>query len=878
MEHEERLRAALADRYRIDRVIGSGGMATVYLAQDLKHERQVAVKVLNPVLAESLGAERFLREIKTAANLTHPHILPVHDSGEADGFLFYVMPFVAGESLRARLTKERQLPVEDAVQIAREIADALAHAHEAGVIHRDVKPANIMLEAGHAVLADFGVAHAVSEARGERLTRTGTSLGTPSYMSPEQASGDVELDGRSDQYALGCVLYEMLAGQPPFSGAQFEAVVRQHVLDEPPSVRKLRPTVPTEVEDAINRALAKSPADRFRTAADFGAALATAPAQAAASSVTKVRGFPGWAAGAVAGMAVILLGIWILGGRDGPGPASGAAEGSSRLTVAVLPLDDLSPDPAHAYFAPSLHDELLTQLSKVGALGVISRTSVMEYAERTVAIGEIADSLNATHVVEGSVTVLGDRLRVNVQLIDAATDQHAWADTYEKTLDDAFAILGEIAQSIVSEVGATLGADELRALQAVPTQNAEASQFYLQALDYLGRSGRRRENYEAALDLLERAATLDPGFALARTRLSTTHGFFSWYGWDVSPDRSRRQLAEAELALELASDMPEAHMAMGVYHYHQRDWSAALERLELALQGLPNSAALWLRIGYLHRREGNWDQADMARARAQELNPRSTSVWEDLGGGTFTISRRYPEAVQAYERALILAPDLHLAAIRRAHVFLRWRGEFDSLVVTLDGFSQDVDLGPAGTGSYQHAEYHRLNRQPDSVLAVVQAWPQPEISFQNAYVHSSLYEGWAHQMTGNTDLALASFNQAREFFDSLAREIPEDWRVHASLGLALAGLGERGGALREADWLQESEIYQDDAFLGPRLRDARGMILAQIGEADLAIEEVERLLSRPSWVSAHTFRLDPRWDSLREDPRFMALLERYSAG
>jgi tetratricopeptide (TPR) repeat protein len=274
MDHGERLKAALADRYAIEREIGSGGMATVYPAQDLKHDRTVAIKVLDPDLAESLGAERFLREIKTAANLTHPHILPLHDSGEADGFLFYVMPYVEGESLRSRLTKEKQLPVEDAVQITREIADALAYAHEKGVIHRDVKPANILLEAGHAVLADFGVAHAVAEAKDDRLTRTGTSLGTPEYMSPEQGTGERDLDGRTDQYALGCVLYEMLTGYPPFTGAQVEAVVRQHLTAEPPSVTEVRPSVPVEVEKVISRALAKSPADRFKTTREMAAALA----------------------------------------------------------------------------------------------------------------------------------------------------------------------------------------------------------------------------------------------------------------------------------------------------------------------------------------------------------------------------------------------------------------------------------------------------------------------------------------------------------------------------------------------------------------------------------------------------------------------------
>lgn len=339
MDYEESLKAALADRYQIEREIGSGGMATVYLARDLKHNRQVAVKVLDPDLAERLGAERFLREIELAANLTHPHILPLFDSGEAGGFLFYVMPFIEGESLRSRLTKEKQLPVEDAVQIIREIADALAYAHEKGVIHRDVKPANVMLEAGHAVLADFGVAHAVAEAKEDRLTRTGTSLGTPTYMSPEQATGEQDLDGRSDQYALGCVLFEILAGHPPFTGAQVEAVVRQHLTEQPPSVTQARPAVTEEVVAVINRALAKNPADRFKTTGEMAAALAltTKPAQEGAKA-TPLYERPIWQV--LAGWAVASLVVFGASGTltDVVGLPSWVSTVTGLICLAALPL------------------------------------------------------------------------------------------------------------------------------------------------------------------------------------------------------------------------------------------------------------------------------------------------------------------------------------------------------------------------------------------------------------------------------------------------------------------------------------------------------------------------------------------------------------
>ena len=269
----DRLKIALADRYTVERELGRGGMATVYLAQDLKHRRQVAIKVLLPELASAVGPERFLREIEIAARLHHPHVLPLYDSGDADGFLYYVMPFAEGESLRDRLDREKQLPLDDALQITREVADALGYAHGEGVLHRDIKPENILLESGHAVVADFGIARAISAAGGDRLTETGLAIGTPTYMSPEQAAGEKELDGRSDLYSLGCVLYEMLAGQPPFTGPTVENIRYQHLVVEPRPVTVLRPRVPEYVAKALNLALAKAPADRFSAAAGFVEAL-----------------------------------------------------------------------------------------------------------------------------------------------------------------------------------------------------------------------------------------------------------------------------------------------------------------------------------------------------------------------------------------------------------------------------------------------------------------------------------------------------------------------------------------------------------------------------------------------------------------------------
>ena len=877
-----RLTAALADRYAIERELGQGGMATVYLARDLKHDRAVAVKVLRPELAASLGADRFLREIKTTAQLAHPHILPLLDSGgtgaQAHGgtgeFLYYVMPYVEGESLRDRLTREKQLALEDALQLTREVADALSYAHSRGVVHRDVKPENILLQSGHAVVADFGIARAVSAAGSARLTETGLAIGTPAYMSPEQAAGSQDLDGRSDLYSLGCVLYEMLSGDPPFYASTPQAVLAKKLSEPLPRISVVREAVPADIEAALGKALARTPADRFATAAQFAAALGTANAPAQGRTGAPWSPLAWWRRRAVRFAAAAVVLVVIAGAvavSRWPRPG-----GHPRTAIAVLPFDNLSAEGPSSYFAGGLHDELLTQLAKAAALSVRARTSVTSYARTTKPLKQVSDELSVGSIVQGSVQVVGNRLRVIVQLIDPVSESHVWAETYDRTLDDAFAVQSEIAQRIVAAVGATLTRAEAVAVATAPTANAEAYRLYLQGEQYFYRPGDERRNYEAAQQLYERALVLDPDFALAHAALSYTHGMMYQYRYDPRPERAARQRSEAETALRLAPALPQAHIAMGVAMYvgatdpSTTTLRRALREFLLAAEGMPGYGEVWFWIGSSYSDLGDLDGFQSAYDRAVALDPRNVPAFSQLGYENWQW-HRYAEAVAAFDRALALAPDMALAKYARAMVFVQWRGQLDTLRAVLEHGPEDYGVTSALRARVRLALWER---RPDALLAVL---PEPQrviFASQEAYEPGLLWVAWAHQLRGDSAAARRAFGGALGQLDSALRVLPGDGRARVSRGLALAGLGRRAEAQRIAEEMREwSQKVPAGAGISGELR---ARILAQAGFTDAALLILEQSMAGvKSYLSGPMLRLDPRWDPIRRDPRFQALIRRY---
>ena len=608
---QDRLQAVLPERYTIERELGRGGMATVYLAQDRKHRRSVALKVLSPELAAALGPDRFLREIDTAARLTHPHILPLHDSGEADGLLYYVMPYVEGESLRGRLIRERQLPFEDALRIASQVADALGYAHERDVVHRDIKPENILFQSGHAVVSDFGIARAIKVAGEGRVTGTGIALGTPGYMSPEQAQGIDQLDGRSDLYSLGCVLYEMLAGDPPFTGWSVQAILARQVLEPLPRLRTVRDTVPDWLEQAVARSLAKAPADRFATAAEFVAGLIKP------STVTVAEAAP-----------------------------------ALEHSIAVLPFVNLSADPENGYFCDGMTEEILNALSAVPSLRVAARTSSFAFKDVADDVRTIGEQLRVRTVLEGSVRRADTKLRVTAQLINVADGFHLWSHTYEREMKDVFVVQDEIARAIVVALKGKLEGESGVALVEPHTDNVEAYALYLKARYFWKKKS--ASALKNCLEYFEQAIALDPRYSLAHAGLADSYVMLAYHNYVPPKQVFPRARAAAEAAVKFGDGLAEAHSARAcVSLFYDWDWPAAERGFQRAieLKEVYPTAHFWYAccLWALGRTADGVDQA----SRAQALAPLSLVGNANLGWALY-FAGRHDEAITQCRKALDL--------------------------------------------------------------------------------------------------------------------------------------------------------------------------------------------------------------------------------
>ncbi len=663
----DRLTAALSRSYRIERELGAGGMATVYLAEDLKHQRQVAVKVLKAELGAVLGAERFINEIRTTAALQHPHLLPLFDSGEADGFLYYVMPYVEGETLRARMDAERQLPVEETVRLVALLAGALDFAHARGVVHRDLKPENILLQAGQPIIADFGIALAVAQAGGERVTQTGLSLGTPHYMSPEQAAGTHTVDARSDQYAPGATAYEMLTGEPPHTGPTTPAIVARLMTERPRDIRATRAAVPAGVDAAIQRALEKSPADRFPSCGAFAEALAAgARAPAATSGITTdappraaASGARRLAVGAVLALIAVASIVGAVITWRPAGDSAAAAATTDERSLVVLPFTSVGGDTANSYFAAGIADELTSALMQIPGLRLAGRASAARVKEQGGGAREIGAALNVAAVLDGSVRRAGDRIRVSAELTSADDERVIWSQTYERSLADVFAVQDEITREIVAALQLRLvspgGAGGMSARGG--TTNLEAYDLYLRALPLY--QGRGPGLVEAERYLVE-AVSRDPDYARAHALLASTLLAQPYWVSVSARDVAERGRAAALRAIALDDSLADGHQALAHAHAEANEWNPARREHERAIALDPQFVEAHYRYGEMLYRMGLPRESLGHLEAANRLDPLYTQNNAYLSL-TLAMLGRFDEAIAVAERALALEPE-HIQA------------------------------------------------------------------------------------------------------------------------------------------------------------------------------------------------------------------------
>ena len=916
----------LAGRYRIIRRAGEGGMAMVFEATDIKHNRSVALKVLRGELANQVGAERFRREIGVLAQLSHPNIVPLYESGESDGLLFYVMPFVVGEGLDARLAREGRLPLDEALRIAQDVARALSYAHKAGVIHRDLKPGNIMLSGGVAVVTDFGIARFVEEIASDRLTFTGIAIGTPAYMSPEQGMGNMPVGPRSDQYSLACVLYEMLAGEKPYNGLTPLATLAMHSTSTIPDIRQSRLDIPPMLAATIYTALSKNPDERFATIEAFAASLdpnASGPiasfvdldlpismqvpnlaapvssgnvtlprvhtpkppierptrASMVARSITPpppdmleptemlpVAPKPKralWALGIATAVAVIGAVIWFIAR---PGAISVAP---TQPVVAVLNFDHQGP-PEEKYLTDGITDELSSRIGDVNGIRVVSRASAVQYDLHKQSLRDIGAALKVTHILTGSVRTDrkadGTRLiLVSPRLVSVLTGADVWSDriTLQVAAGEVFRAQSRIASSVARALDVTLSPEATATLAMLPTQDMQAYSAFLRGNLHASQFLVRSEQEQAIADLSE-AIRLDPKFAVAQARLAQVQGLLiSVFG--KTPERLEEFKASVDRAMELAPNLPQSRMALGMwYHIGLGDRAAALKEYDAARARQPNNADLLVQIGRLYRGAGNNDSAYANFERATQLDPRSLTNLFEASVAAF-MSRRMEQSIDLLNRALAINPDWLPARISIPEV-LMFEGKTSEANQRLIELANTPNIVTQLIGDPLYRALWEVGLPPEYEQRL------ERLSLAEAHVDSAEYyraKGRLYARRKNAQLQRAYFDSSLAILKGRRPNFPLTPFTHVDLGTAYAELGQTPQARAYADSAHAVGGVKHDAFRGWFASWDIARLYARLGMREEALT-VLREIGAQNY--AGFLRIDPTFASLREDPRFQAML------
>ena len=784
----ERLTAALQGRYEIQRELGEGGMARVYLAQDVRHNRQVALKVMRPDYASAIGPERFLREIQFVARLQHPKVVPLFDSGEADGILFYTMPYIEGDTLRRRLQAERQLPVDGALRIAMDVCDALEHAASRGLVHRDIKPENILLSGGHALVMDFGIAR---QRGGTSDTATGMAVGTPAYASPEQNTADT-VDVRSDIYSLGCMLFEMLVGTPPFAGATPQATMMRHAVDPPPPLRTVRPSVPAQVESAVFKALEKVPADRHQTPMELRRALEAGLEEFASGVRTPTPAArpahrrPATKWWAVAGLAALtaFLGWWI--GKSNPVGTTGGAP-----SIAVLAFTDRSEARNAEHLGDGIAEELILALSGVSDLRVAARTSAFSFKSKDVVVQQIGRELGVRNVLEGSVRRVGDSVQVDVNLMKAADGFPIWTHSVTAHLREIGDLKDLLASSILGKLGVTPSEEARKRLAGRSASSAEAYDEYLQGRFILNK---RDTEMPRAIPKLQRAIALDPAYAPAHASLGVLYGLVGLYG--VLPPLTVFPLARAQVdsALALDPDNAEALAALGLIKtVFEWDWNGARAAFRRSLQVSPNNPQTlgWLAMFQIVAERSLEPSMESSR-RAIAVDPMAYVPRVSLAQPLLLLGRPN-DAIVELEAAVAANPRSALYVSSYLLHAYALAGRWDEAYALAEEFVTKTGRTPLAVSS-QGMLFARAGRMKDAERALAELTERSKrervqpLTFSHLLVSMKRYdEAFAkldEAITLKESLVL-SLRLFPEFRNATVEADPRYWAILARTGLNL---------------------------------------------------------------------------------------------
>ncbi len=853
--------------YKILEKLGEGGMGVVYKAKDTKLDRIVALKFLpKHLLFDEEAKTRFIHEAKSASALDHQNIATIYEIDEAEGECFISMAYIQGKSIM-ELVKEKGFLIEDILKIAIQIGEGLNVAHKKGITHRDIKSDNIMLTPeGIVKIMDFGLAKLKGA---PKLTRTGTTTGTMQYMSPEQAQG-MEVDQRSDIFSFGVVLYEMITGQLPFKGEHEVAIIYSIVNETPEPLARFKSNVPEGLQRIVDKALKKDLSTRYQSTADVVADLKGLQKDTTTGVLIPPRKKTISQSIIFIGIAILIViaGYTLLSRFWAPSGIEPAFV--ERKSIAVLPFKNMVPDPENEWFSDGITEDIITQLSKIGDLKVISRTSIMLYKDSKKNLREIGQELGVATILEGSVRRADSRVRIVGQLIDARTDEHIWAETYDRDLKDIFAIQSDVAQQIAQALKATLSPEEKERIEQKPTDNLEAYDYYLKGREYTTRSYEKKD-LEITIELFEEAVRTDPDFAEAFAWISITHSRMYWYGYDRSPERLARAKEAIDKALNLKPDEPLVREANGYYYYWGfRDYARALDEFSFCLQKEPGNEWNISSIAWIQRRLGKFEEALKNLKTAFQLNPREHNLAKELGY-TCEALRLYTEAEGYFDRAISLAPDRAASYISKAWIQIYKTGSTESARQVLDDASkyvnsQDISWDLAHFDIYDGHYQDALDR-----LASVQEEVEIGGSF---YTPKQAIVGFIYELKGQLDQARAHYKKALLMLEKKTSEWPDDARIHADLGKVYAHLGLRDKAIREAQKAVDLLPLSKDALDGPEYLAHLAETYTIVGDYDAAIDKLEYLLEIPAGVHIGELKVNPVWTPLHTYPGFEKLLKK----